>query len=108
MLRLAHTLSGMLGARRLAVVLGVFASFAVVVSLATILVMMALGFLANRANELDEERTRQTVFGALSSMRSSMETTVRDYAVWDDAVAAVYGTPDQPWLAANIGQRFVG
>ena len=66
MRRLAHTLSGMIGARRLAVVLGVLASFAVVVSLATVLVMMALGFLANRANELDEERTRQAVFGALS------------------------------------------
>ncbi|WLR91842.1 bifunctional diguanylate cyclase/phosphodiesterase [Shinella zoogloeoides] len=103
MLRLAHHLSGMLGARRLLVVLGVLASFAVVVSLATVLVMMALGFLANRANELDEERTRQTVFGALSSMRSSMVTTVRDYAVWDDAVSAIYGTPDMPWLTANIG-----
>ena len=104
MLRLAHTLSGMLGARRLAVVIGVLASFAAVIGLATILVMMALGFLANRANELDEERTRQTVFGALSSMRSSMEATVRDYAVWDDAVTAVYGdTPDRPWLATNIG-----
>jgi diguanylate cyclase (GGDEF)-like protein len=103
MLRLAHHLSGMIGARRLAVVLGVLASFAIVVSLATVLVMMALGFLAGRANELDEERTRQTVFGALSAMRSSMVTTVRDYAVWDDAVSAVYGTPDMPWLIANIG-----
>ena len=37
MLRLARHLSGMIGARRLAVVLGVLASFAVVVSLATIL-----------------------------------------------------------------------
>ena len=35
MLRLAHHLSGMIGARRLAVVLCVLASFAVVVSLAT-------------------------------------------------------------------------
>ena len=103
MLRLAHHLSGMIGARRLAVVLCVLASFAVVVSLATVLVMMALGFLANRANELDEERTRQTVFGALSSMRGSMVTTVRDYAVWDDAVGAIYGTPDMPWLTANFG-----
>lgn len=103
MLRLARHLSGMIGARRLAVVLGVLASFAVVVSLATVLVMMALGFLANRANELDAERTRQTVFGALSSMRSSMVTTVRDYAVWDDAVQATYGTPDMPWLVANMG-----
>ncbi|GLR51467.1 bifunctional diguanylate cyclase/phosphodiesterase [Shinella yambaruensis] len=103
MLRLARHLSGMIGARRLAVVLGVLASFAVVVSLATVLVMMALGFLANRANELDEERTRQTVFGALSTMRNSMVTTVRDYAVWDDAVAAVYGTTDMPWLIANMG-----
>ena len=102
MLRLAHHLSGMIGARRLAVVLGVLASFAVVVSLATVLVMMALGFLAGRANELDEERTRQTVFGALSSMRSSMVTTARDYAVWDDAVPAVYGG-DMPWLIANFG-----
>ncbi|UDF28205.1 UNVERIFIED_ORG: bifunctional diguanylate cyclase/phosphodiesterase [Roseateles sp. XES5] len=103
MLRLAHHLSGMIGARRLAVVLGVLASFAVVVSLATALVMMALGFLATRANELDEERTRQAVFGALSAMRSSIVTTVRDYAVWDDAVGAVYGTPDMPWLVANFG-----
>ena len=68
MRRLAHTLSGMVGARRLAVVLGVLASFAVVFSLATVLVMMALGFLANRANELDEERTRQAVFGALGDV----------------------------------------
>lgn len=103
MLRLARHLSGMIGARRLAVVLGVLASFAVVVSLATILVMMALGFLANRANELDAERTRQTVFGALSSMRSSMVTTVRDYAVWDDAVSAAYGEADMPWLVTNFG-----
>jgi diguanylate cyclase (GGDEF)-like protein len=103
MLRLAHHLSGMIGARRLAVVLCVLASFAVVVSLATIFVMMALGFLANRANELDEERTRQTVFGALSSMRSSMVTTVRDYSVWDDAVTAVYGKADMTWLTSNIG-----
>ena len=103
MRRLAHTLSGMIGARRLAVVLGVLASFAIVVSLATVLVMMAFGFLANRANELDEERTRQAVFGVLSSMRSSMVTTVRDYSVWDDAVTGVYGTPDMPWLVANFG-----
>ena len=91
MRRLAHHLSGMLGARRLTVVLAVLGSFAIVVSLATVLVMMALGFIANRANELDEERTRQTVFGALSSMRSSIVTTVRDYAVWDDAAEIVYG-----------------
>ncbi|WP_439617566.1 putative bifunctional diguanylate cyclase/phosphodiesterase [Shinella sp.] len=103
MLRLARHLSGMIGARRLAVVLGVLASFAVVVSLATILVMMALGFLATRANELDQERTRQTVYGALSSMRSSMVTTVRDYSVWDDAVTAVYGKADMPWLTTNMG-----
>ncbi|MGQ3211283.1 putative bifunctional diguanylate cyclase/phosphodiesterase [Shinella sp.] len=103
MLRLARHLSSMIGARRLAVVLGVLASFAVVVSLATILVMMALGFLANRANELDEERTRQAVFGSLSSQRSSMVTTVRDYAVWDDAVQAIYGQADMPWLVTNFG-----
>jgi diguanylate cyclase (GGDEF)-like protein len=103
MRRLAHHLSGMIGARRLAVVLGVLGSFAVVVSLATVLVMMALGFLAHRANELDEERTRQTVFGALSSMRSSVVTTVRDYAVWDDAVTHIYGTPDAAWLTSNFG-----
>lgn len=103
MLRLARHLSGMIGARRLAVVLGVLASFAIVVSLATVLVMMALGFLATRANELDQERTRQTVFGALSSMRSSMVTTVRDYSVWDDAVTAVYGDVDMPWLTTNMG-----
>jgi len=103
MRRLAHHLSGMLGARRLTVVLAVLGSFAIVVSLATVLVMMALGFIANRANELDEERTRQTVFGALSSMRSSIVTTVRDYAVWDDAAENVYGTPDIPWLVTNFG-----
>ena len=103
MRRLAHHLSGMIGARRLAVVLGVLGSFAVVVSLATVLVMMALGFLAHRANELDEERTRQTVFGALSSMRSSVVTTVRDYAVWDDAVTHIHGTPDAAWLTSNFG-----
>jgi len=93
----------MIGARRLAVVLGMLASFAVVVSIATILIMMALGFIANRANELDEERTRQAVFGALSSLRSSMVTTVRDYAVWDDAVQAIYGQADMPWLVSNFG-----
>ncbi|RFZ87148.1 bifunctional diguanylate cyclase/phosphodiesterase [Shinella sp. WSJ-2] len=103
MRRLAHHLSGLLGTRRLTVVLGVLGSFAIVVSLATVLVMMALGFLANRANELDEERTRQTVFGALSSMRSSIVTTVRDYSVWDDAAENVYGTPDMPWLVTNFG-----
>ena len=103
MLRLAHHLSVMIGARRLAVVLGVLASFAIVVSLATALVLMALGFLAGRANELDEERTRQTVFGALSVMRSSIIATVRDYAVWDDAVQAVYGEADMTWLGANFG-----
>lgn len=103
MLRLARHLSSMIGARRLAVVLGMLASFAVVVSIATILVMMALGFIANRANELDEERTRQAVFGALSSLRSSMVTTVRDYAVWDDAVQAIYGQADMPWLVSNFG-----
>lgn len=103
MKRFAQQLSGMIGARRLAVVVGVLASFAVVVSLAIILVIMALGFLANRANELEAERTRQTVYGALASLRSSMAGTVRDYTVWDDAVTQVYGALDESWLVANIG-----
>jgi diguanylate cyclase (GGDEF)-like protein len=108
MLRLAHYLSGLIGARRLAVVLGVLASFAVVVSLATALVVMALGFLAGKANELDEDRTRQTVFGALSAMRGSMVTTARDYTVWDDAVQNIYGEANMPWLVTNFGRATEG
>jgi len=80
MLRLAHYLSGLIGARRLIVVLGVLTSFALVVSLAITLVIMALNFMAGRANELDEQRTRQTVAGVLNAMRGNMRDTARDSA----------------------------
>ena len=103
MLRLAHYLSGLIGARRLIVVLGVLTSFALVVSLAITLVIMALNFMAGRANELDEQRTRQTVAGVLNAMRGNMRDTVRDYAYWDDAVRGVYGEGNETWLVENFG-----
>lgn len=103
MLRLAHYLSGLIGARRLVVVLGVLTSFALVVSLAVALVIMALNFMADRANELDEQRTRQTVAGVLNAMRGNMRNTVRDYAYWDDAVRAAYGERNTGWLVENFG-----
>lgn len=69
----------------------------------TALVMMALDRVASYANHLDEERTRETLVGALETFRHQLDATLNDYAAWDDAADNVYAEIPSDWAERNFG-----
>ena len=88
--------------RRFAVMfmLLVFAAVAVVV---TTIVFTALDRVAGYANHLDEERSRETVTGAIRTFKHQLGATLNDYAAWDDAADYVYNKQDADWIVRNFG-----
>ncbi|MBX5018708.1 putative bifunctional diguanylate cyclase/phosphodiesterase [Rhizobium lentis] len=88
-------------------VTGVLFSFAVIVAVATIMVLTALERLAENANVLDDERSRETTIGALKTFEDQLGATLDDYAAWDDAAANVYAPDGMGWTISNYGEMSV-
>jgi diguanylate cyclase (GGDEF)-like protein len=88
--------------RRFAVtfMLIVFAALAVIV---TSIVLTALDRVASYANHLDEERSRETLVGAIETFKHQLGATLNDYAAWDDAADYIYVRRDADWVVRNFG-----
>jgi diguanylate cyclase (GGDEF)-like protein len=99
--------SAILGAGRHTTVAGVLFSFAVVVAVVTMMVLNALDHVAQKSNMLDDERSRETVSGALQNFVSQLGATLNDYAAWDDAATNVYATDGMDWTVSNYGEMSV-
>lgn len=77
-------------------------AFAVVVVLVTIFILTALDRVADYANRLDDERSRETTSGAIQTFQEQLHATLNDYAAWDDAAQFVYAG-DDAWVVGNYG-----
>ncbi|MDM9648798.1 EAL domain-containing protein [Rhizobium sp. S163] len=99
--------SAILGAGRHTTVAGVLFSFAVVVAVVTMMVLNALDHVAQKSNVLDDERSRETVSGALQNFVAQLGATLNDYAAWDDAATNVYATDGMDWTVSNYGEMSV-
>lgn len=91
-----------LATRRVAVaaLLVVFATMAMMVAS---IVMTALDRVAGYANHLDEERSRETLVGAIQTFEHQLGATLIDYTAWDDAAANAYVHKDLAWMISNFG-----
>lgn len=78
-------------------------AFALVVVLVTIFIMTALDRIADYANRMDDDRSRQTTVGALRTFEKQLQATLNDYAAWDDAAQSVYAPDDHEWVNSNYG-----
>lgn len=88
-------------------VAGVLFSFAVVVAVVTMMVLNALSHVAQKSNVLDDERSRETISGALHNFVSQLGATLNDYAAWDDAATNVHATDGMDWTVSNYGETSV-
>ncbi|OCJ02625.1 diguanylate cyclase [Rhizobium sp. AC44/96] len=95
------------GIGRHATVTGVLFSFAVVVAVVTIMVLSALERVASKSNVLDDERSRETMSGALHTFAAQLSATLNDYAAWDDAATNVYASDGMEWTVSNYGEMSV-
>lgn len=84
----------------LAVVLSVF----IIVMVAAGIVLSAIGEVSRHANELDDDRSRQTTAGAVKTFLSQLGATLNDYAAWDDAATHVYSKDGMDWMISNFGE----
>ncbi|MBX4962041.1 putative bifunctional diguanylate cyclase/phosphodiesterase [Rhizobium binae] len=82
-------------------------SFAVIVAVATIMVLTAIERVAENANVLDDQRSRETTIGALKTFEDQLGATLDDYAAWDDAAANVYAPDGMAWTVSNYGEMSV-
>lgn len=96
------------GIGRHATITGVLFSFAIIVAVATAMVLTALERVAENANLLDEERSRETTVGALKTFESQLAATLNDYAAWDDAAVNVYAPDGMAWTIGNYGEMSLG
>jgi diguanylate cyclase (GGDEF)-like protein len=88
--------------RRMAVT-GMLLVFAMLAVMVTSIVLTALDRVASNANHLDEERSRETLIGAVQTFKFQLGATLNDYAAWDDAAENVYGNADANWINSNFG-----
>jgi hypothetical protein len=93
--------------RRRSIVTPVLCSFALVAAVATLLVLTAIGRVANYSNHLDDMRSRETVSGALKTFQAQLAATLDDYAAWDDAARYVYAADGMAWVISNYGEMSV-
>jgi diguanylate cyclase (GGDEF)-like protein len=77
--------------------------FAAVVIAVTGMVFTALDRVGHYANQLDEERSRESVSGALQTFQRQLAATLHDYAAWDDAADHVYHSSGLVWAKRNFG-----
>lgn len=92
--------------RRTAVGL-VLSTFALVLIIVTTLVLSALSLVREKANSLDNARSRETTAGAMMTFREQLGATLNDYAAWDDAAQYVYAPDRFDWVASNYGDMTV-
>lgn len=88
--------------RRMAVT-GMLLVFAMLAVMVTSIVLTALDRVASNANHLDEERSRETLIGAVQTFKFQLGGTLNDYAAWDDAADNVYRKADVDWINSNFG-----
>jgi diguanylate cyclase (GGDEF)-like protein len=88
-------------------VAGVLFAFALVVAIVTVLVLSALNNVTQNANLLDDQRSLETTFGALTTFRDQLGATLNDYAAWDDAAEFVYAPDRFDWVASNYGDMTI-
>ena len=85
----------------------VLSTFALVLLIVTALVLSALSQVREKANSLDNARSRETTAGALVTFREQLGATLNDYAAWDDAAEYVYAPDRFDWVASNYGEMTV-
>lgn len=85
----------------------VLSTFALVLLIVTALVLSALSQVREKANLLDNARSRETTAGALVTFREQLGATLNDYAAWDDAAEYVYAPDRFDWIASNYGDMTV-
>ncbi|MDH0615482.1 MULTISPECIES: EAL domain-containing protein [unclassified Agrobacterium] len=85
----------------------VLSTFALVLLIVTALVLSALSQVREKANSLDNARSRETTAGALVTFREQLGATLNDYAAWDDAAEYVYAPDRFDWVASNYGDMTV-
>ncbi|WP_332305303.1 putative bifunctional diguanylate cyclase/phosphodiesterase [Rhizobium sp. GR12] len=85
----------------------VLSTFALVLLIVTALVLSALSQVREKANSLDNARSRETTAGALVTFREQLGATLNDYAAWDDAADYVYAPDRFDWVASNYGDMTV-
>ncbi|MDR7146077.1 EAL domain-containing protein [Rhizobium sp. BE258] len=96
-----------LGIGRHTTVTGVLLTFAVIVAIVTVMILTAISRVADNANVLDDERSRETTAGALKTFEEQLGATLNDYAAWDDAAANVYADGGMAWTISNYGEMSV-
>ena len=89
--------------RRTAIV-AVLLSVFIVVMVAGGMVLSAIGEVSHHANQLDDDRSRQTTAGALKTFLGQLGATLNDYAAWDDAATYAYGKDGMDWMKSNFGE----
>ncbi|MEW9539008.1 MULTISPECIES: bifunctional diguanylate cyclase/phosphodiesterase [Agrobacterium] len=85
----------------------VLSTFALVLLIVTALVLSALSQVREKANSLDNARSRETTAGALVTFREQLGATLNDYAAWDDAAEYVYAPDRFDWVASNYGEMTI-
>lgn len=85
-------------------ILCILLSVLIVVMVAGGMVLSAIAEVSRHANQLDDDRSRQTTQGAVKTFLSQLGATLNDYAAWDDAVANVYAEDGMAWMVSNFGE----
>ena len=65
-------------------------------------VLASVLWISFRHNDLAQSSARRMVQSAVAAFQQKMETVVRDYSIWDEALDAV-GQRDLEWLHSSIG-----
>ena len=85
-------------------ILAVLLSVLIVVMVAGGMVLSAIGEVSHHANQLDDDRSRQTTAGALKTFLGQLGATLNDYAAWDDAASYSYSNDGMDWMKSNFGE----
>ncbi|AGB72477.1 MULTISPECIES: putative bifunctional diguanylate cyclase/phosphodiesterase [Rhizobium] len=88
---------------RHSIVTAVLVCFALIVAVVTLMVLTAIGRVADYSNKLDDERSWETTVGALKTFQGQLEATLHDHSARNDAARSVYGTDNQNWIVGNYG-----
>jgi sensor domain CHASE-containing protein len=95
---------GATGISRRTGIISVLLSVFIVVMVAAGTVLSAIGEVSRHANQLDDDRSRQTTAGALKTFLTQLGATLNDYAAWDDAATNAYAEDGMPWMKSNFGE----
>jgi diguanylate cyclase (GGDEF)-like protein len=90
-------------ANRRVAVAALLVVFALMAMMVASIVLMALDRVAHYANHLDEERSRETLVGAIQTFEHQLGATLIDYTAWDDAAENAYVHRDLAWMVSNFG-----